>query len=344
MTVVKIDGSYGEGGGQILRTAIALSCVTGIPVEVMNIRANRPKPGLAMQHMKGIEAAKLMSSAEVKGLRKGSTKVLFKPGRVRGGKFKIDIGTAGSISLILQVLIPVAMSADKESEVTVTGGTDVKWSPPVDYLKYVTLEAVEKMGGKVELKVLERGYYPEGGGRVFAKIEPTKLSAVEFRDIELGSVEVWGISHCSNLPKHVAERQARSAVDTLLKEGVRTGVERVRIEVRKSLSTGSGITLWCNAPIGGSALGEKGKRAEVVGKEAAEALLRGLKVKAGVDEWAGDQLMVFAALASGITRYKVSRVTKHQISNAYVINKFFEDCVKIDKKEGVIEVRGTGVL
>jgi len=340
--VVKIDGSYGEGGGQILRTAVALSCITGIPVEVVNIRANRPRPGLAMQHMKGIEAAKLLSSAEVEGLKKGSTRILFKPGRVRGGKLRVDIGTAGSISLVLQVLIPVAMSAEKETELTITGGTDVKWSPPVDYLKHVTLKAVERMGGVSELRVLERGYYPEGGGKVFARIEPSKLSAVVFEEVEKGEVEVRGISHCSNLPRHVAERQARSAVSVLSKYVKKVG--DVEVEVRRGRSTGSGITLWCNAPIGGSALGEKGKRAEIVGEEAAKALLRGLEAKAGVDEWAGDQLMVFAALARGVTRYRVSRVTKHQISNAYVINCFFEDCVSIDERERVVEVRGSGIL
>jgi len=340
--IVKIDGSYGEGGGQILRTAVALSCITGIPVEVVNIRANRPKPGLAMQHMKGIEAAKLLSSAEVEGLKKGSTRILFKPGRVRGGKLRVDIGTAGSISLVLQVLIPVAMSAEKETELTITGGTDVKWSPPVDYLKHVTLKAVERMGGVSELRVLERGYYPEGGGKVFARIEPSKLSAVVFEEVEKGEVEVRGISHCSNLPRHVAERQARSAVGVLSKYVKRVG--DVEVEVRRGRSTGSGITLWCNAPIGGSALGEKGKRAEVVGEEAAKALLRGLEARAGVDKWAGDQLMVFAALARGVTRYRVSRVTKHQISNAYVINSFFEECVSIDEGERVVEVRGSGVM
>ncbi len=344
--VVKIDGSYGEGGGQILRTAIALSCVTGIAVEVDKIRANRPRPGLAMQHMKGIEAAKLMSSAEVEGLRKGSTRVLFKPGKVRGGKFRVDIGTAGSISLVLQVLIPIAMSADRESEITVTGGTDVKWSPPVDYLKNVTLKAVERMGGRADVEVVRRGYYPEGGGRVTAVIEPSGLHAVEFEVVRRARVK--GISHCSNLPRHVAERQAKSAAERLSEGKAECSVELdgvdVEIEVSRGKSTGSGITLWCDSPVGGSALGEKGKRAEIVGREAAEALLRGLKAEAAVDEWAGDQLMVFAALAKGVTRYTVSRVTKHQISNAYVINKFFDGCVKIDEDRRFIAVKGAGIL
>ncbi len=334
--MISIDGSFGEGGGQILRTAIALSCVTGVDVEVFNIRANRPKPGLAMQHMKGIEAAKLMSNADVEGLKKGSTRVVFRPRKLKAGKYRIDVGTAGSVSLVLQVLIPVAMKAG-ECEITVTGGTDVKWAPPVDYLRNVTLRAVAEMGGKTELKLIRRGYYPKGGGKVIAKTERSELRGVEFEAREVKKVS--GISHCSNLPLHVAERQANSAEELIEKRGLKAEVE---VECRRDPSTGSGITLWCDSRfVGGSALGEKGKRAEVVGKEAAESLLKGLNGNA-LDEWVGDQIMIFAALARGVTVYTVSEVTKHQISNAYVINSFFENCVEIDGKK--IKITGQGIL
>lgn len=337
--LVRIDGSFGEGGGQILRTAVALSCVTGIPVEITNIRANRPNPGLAMQHLAGIKTAGLLSNAKVEGLRKGSTKILFKPGKVRGGEFKVDVGTAGSISLILQVLIPTAMVAENSVTLTVIGGTDVRWSPPVDYLKNVTLRGVKEMGGSVEVSILQRGYYPKGGGKVIAKIEPSKLKGLNFKAEK--SERVRGVSHCSNLPKHVAERQATSAKNELESIGIKTLVE---IETWTSRSTGSGITLWCEKNlIGGSSIGEKRKKAEIVGKEAAKQLIFGLNSGAALDEWVGDQLMIFAVLAKGKTSYTVSKITKHQVSNVYVINKFF-DCVTINESKRQIDIKGMNLL
>ncbi len=332
--MIKIDGSYGEGGGQILRTAIALSCITGEAVEVYNIRANRPKPGLAMQHVKGIEAAREIANAKVEGLKKGSTKITFFPGKVKGKQLKIDVGTAGSVTLILQVISPISMVADREVEVFIKGGTDVNWSPPVDYMKNVTFYGLKKMGGKAELLVLERGYYPKGGGKVRAFFEPSKLLGLEFKPEKVKVVK--GVSHCQNLPAHVAERQAKSAKELLPFE------TEIEIEVRKGISTGSGITLWCGL-IGGSSLGEKGKKAEVVGREAANRFLEGVNSKAALDEWVGDQIMVFASIASGVTKYTVSKVTMHQISNAYVINKFFDNCVKIDEEKREILIRGAGI-
>ncbi len=338
---VKIDGSFGEGGGQILRTAIALSCITGIPVEVYNIRANRPRPGLSMQHLKGIEAAKLLSNAEVKGLKIGSTKIFFAPKEIRGGDYRIDIKTAGSISLVLQVLIPVGMAAESPVTLTVTGGTDVRWSPPVDYLKNVTLRGVREMGGKADLRLVQRGYYPEGGGIVSVRVEPSKLKGRIFEAKKVR--EIRGVSHCSNLPEHVAKRQAASAKNRL--EELQEVSVNIDVEVWKSVSTGSGITLWCDSILaGGSSLGEKGKRAEVVGREAADQIIYSVKSGAALDEWAGDQMMVFAALAGGKTAYTVSKVTRHQISNAYVINSFFDGCVNVDEENRKIEVRGLDLL
>jgi len=338
---VRIDGSFGEGGGQILRTAIALSCITGIPIEVYNIRANRPRPGLGMQHLKGVEAAKILSNAEVKGLKIGSTKVFFAPRDIRGGDYRIDIKTAGSISLVLHVLIPVGMAAESPVTLRVTGGTDVKWSPPVDYLKNVTLRGVESMGGTVDLRLVQRGYYPQGGGIVTVRVEPSKLRGVSFKAEKVR--EIKGVSHCSNLPKHVAERQAVSAKNRL-KELQEVSVN-IDLEICKSVSTGSGITLWCdNVLAGGSSLGEKGKRAEVVGKEAADQILYSVRSGAALDEWIGDQIMVFATLAKGKTAYIVSKVTKHQISNAYVINCFFDGCVTVDERSKKIEIRGLDLL
>lgn len=332
--VLKIDGSFGEGGGQILRTAIALSCVTGKVVEVYNIRANRPNPGLAAQHLKGIEVAKLVSGAEVEGLRLGSTRVVFKPRKIEGGNYRIDIGTAGSVTLILQTILLPSLFAEKESSFEIVGGTDVSWSPPIDYFRFVTMRALRELGAKVEVELIKRGYYPKGGGKIKVKVEPSKLKGKDFEKVK---EDVRGISHCQNLPKQVAERQAEAARKFLEKKKL---VANINLEVSEGLSTGSGITLW-SAYKGGSSLGERGKRAEIVGEEAAKNFLDEYLDDSVFDSYLADQVMAFAALASGSTSYSTSKITLHQISNAFVINKFIEGSVLIDEKNKIIKIKST---
>ncbi len=334
--MIRIDGSYGEGGGQILRTAVALACITGKEVEVYNIRANRPKPGLAMQHLKGIEAAKLISEAEVEGLKLGSTRIVFKPKSLKGGNFRIDIGTAGSVTLILQTILLPLLASERKSVVEIRGGTDVKWSPPVDYVKNVTFKALRELGANVDIDLIARGYYPKGGGKVVVKINPSKLKGVEFKEGHCDVVR--GVSHCQNLPRNVAERQARSAKKILELEGYKAEID---IEVRKGASIGSGITLWCGYK-GGSALGEKGKRAEKVGEECAYEILNELKSDAVFDRHLADQIMPFSAVASGETSYTTSEITLHQKSNAYVINTFLGDVVSFDGNK--VRIKGVGIL
>ncbi len=332
--MIRIDGSYGEGGGQILRTAIALSCVIGKPVEVYNIRANRPKPGLAAQHLKGIEAACSISGASVEGLRIGSTRIVFRPRRLRGGNFRIDIGTAGSVTLILQTILLPSLFAERESFFEIIGGTDVAWSPPIDYFRFVTLRGLREIGCNVSVELVKRGYYPKGGGKIRVHVHPNELRGKSFEKIV---EDVVGISHCQNLPPHVAERQARAAKQWLLERGIEV---EIRTEILKGISTGSGITLWSGYKGGGS-LGERGKPAEVVGKEAAEKFYREFSSDAAVDSHLADQLMTFAAVAKGITSYTTTEITLHQKSNAYVINAFLgERTVEIDENMRLIKIRG----
>lgn len=336
--MIRIDGSYGEGGGQILRTAISLSCLTGEAVEVYNIRANRPKPGLAAQHLKGIEAAKLISHAEVEGLKIGSTRVIFRPGTLRGGEFRIDIGTAGSVTLILQTVLLPSLAAEKETFFHITGGTDVNWSPPIDYVRNVTFRALREMGVQVGVDLVARGYYPKGGGRVTVRISPSKLRGVEYQRID---ERIGGVSHCSNLPAHITRRQAESAANFLKAHGYEV---EIKTEIRKDFSTGSGITLWSGYK-GGSALGEKGKRAETVGEEAARMLVNELRTKAAFDSHLADQIMPFAAVAKGVTEYSTSRITMHQRSNVYVIQEFLGDVVEMSETEvPVVRITGRSVV
>ncbi|GAB6136182.1 RNA 3'-terminal phosphate cyclase [Thermococcus prieurii] len=331
MEWVEIDGSYGEGGGQILRTAVALSVITGKPVRIHRIRANRPNPGLRPQHLHGILALKELSNARVKGAKVGSTVLEFVPGRAEPKHIKVPIKTAGSITLVLQALLPAMAFVRGSFEVT--GGTDVPWSPPVDYLRNITLFALEKMGLRAEIELKRRGHYPKGGGLVLGRVERWEerkpLVALEWRKIE----RFAGISHATNLPAHVAERQAKSAEEKLRSlYSVPVEIER---EVSRSLGPGSGIVVWAETDslrLAGDALGKRGKPAEVVGREAAEELIEQLTPRKAVDRFLGDQLIPFLAFAGG--EIGVAEITNHLVTNVWVVERFLGKTFEVEGEIG----------
>ena len=314
--MIRIDGSYGEGGGQIIRTAVALSAVTGTEVTISNIRSNRPKPGLKAQHMSAIRTAADMTGARISGLKSGSTELTFSPRDISGGHYNIDIGTAGSITLLLQCLMPVASAAQEPVSLDITGGTDVAWSPPIDYMAHVLLPVLASMGLKCNIKLQRRGYYPRGGGRVTAIIQPSALQAVEL-DKEKEPCTVSGISHSSNLPPHVMQRQADAATAALEKAGYSSSIDTW---AANSPSTGSGITLWCGHA-GGSALGKRGLPAEKVGKAAAGEIITELGSWAAVDVHLADQLIPYMGLARGGS-FTVGEVSGHAKTNIWVVEQF----------------------
>ena len=350
--LIEIDGSYGEGGGQILRTAIALSAVTGKPVKVYNIRAKRPKPGLQAQHLTGVKAVAMITKADVKGLQIGSMEVVFHPKVIQPGKYTFDVGTAGSISLVLQSLLPALAFAPAPVELEITGGTDVSWSPPIDYMRNVFIPMVGKMGYRIDMKTLRRGHYPKGGGKVVVRAEPVeRLKPVEL--IEQGSViKISGISHCVRLPKHVASRQAMAAKQVLQAKGfkdVELLEEYYPPEKDPHLGPGSGIVLWAhtsaNTIIGADALGSPGKPAEKVGEEAATKLIEEISSGAAVDSHMGDMLIPYIALASGFSKIKVSKLTLHAQTAIAVVEKFLDVSFKVDgelEKTSTISVCGVG--
>ncbi len=332
--MIEIDGSFGEGGGQILRTAIALAAITGKEVELSNIRANRPKPGLAAQHLHAVKAVARLSSGKIEGLELRSPRLKFSPGALKGFEGEIDIGTAGSITLLLQCLIPVALFADGETKVKIKGGTDVKWSPPIDFYTDVFLKAIREMGCEVQISMKRRGYYPKGGGLVEVRIVPSHhLNGFDLLKKE-GEEIINGISHSCGLPAHVVERQAKTAervlnaYDTEIKTEIENGGER---------TTGSGITLWRGYK-SGSALGERGKRAELVGEEAAKNIIKELESASTVDVHLADQLIPYIALADGKSEIKVREVTKHLETNVYVTKKFLDVEFGVEKEEKEGEV------
>jgi RNA 3'-terminal phosphate cyclase (ATP) len=338
-TMIEIDGTYGEGGGQIIRTAIALAAVTGTEVEIKNIRANRPNSGLAAQHLHAVKAVEKLSGGRTEGLELRSSRLKFAHGALKGFEGEIDIGTAGSITLLLQCLIPVALFADEPTRVSIKGGTDVKWSPPIDFYTEVFLKAIHEMGCDTHLDVKRRGYYPKGGGLVETRMAP--LYSHQLKGIVLLKSEregiVNGVSHSCGLPAHVAERQAKAAERILNENGYDTEI-KTEIENGGGRTTGCGITLWRGYK-SGSALGERGKRAELVGEEAAQNIIKELESVSTVDVHLADQLIPYIALADRKSEMKVREITKHLETNMYVTKKFL-DVEFVIEKEGEVFVIG----
>lgn len=329
--MIEIDGSFGEGGGQVVRTAVALSAVTGKAVKLKNVRKNRPKPGLKAQHLRSLETAAKICNARISGLALGSTELCFFPVEIEGNDCRIDIGTAGSIPLLLQGLMPALPFAKEELTLKVRGGTDVAWSPSIDYLQHVTLKALRKMGYVSELDLHERGYYPKGGGKVKASFKPCKLRGFHFQKEEEETVQ--GFSHSSNLPPHVVERQAEAAKVRLLEAGF---ASEIKIESSKYFSTGSGISLWTGF-YGGNCLGKPGLPAEKVGRKAAEEILLELKSDASVDIHLADQLIPYMALA-GDSSYTVRELSLHTKTNIWVTEQFLDVEFRVNKTEKGFEV------
>ena len=309
MDLLTIDGSIGEGGGQILRTAIAMSAILGKGVRIVNIRKSRPKPGLAVQHVKSIELARDMADASVKGLFTGSTEVEFIPGTIEGGDYSLDMTTAGSITLALQSVLPIAAYAPDPVNLDIIGGTDVKWSPPYDYFENVTLPALRFTGFSATSLLLTRGFYPAGNGHVKVHVKPASLHGFEL--IEPRGDVISGVSASSRLPPHVAMRQSKAASECLATLGYKTGA--IRTDIRNDISTGSSITLF-KGFMGGSALGERGVPAEKVGRDAATKLAGELKTGAAVDAHLADQLVIYMALADGNSGFTASNVTDHTLT------------------------------
>ncbi len=333
--MIEIDGSLGEGGGSIVRISTALSALTSRPFHIHNIRAKRPKIGLAAQHFNSVKSVAQISNANTSGLQIGSSNLEFLPGELDGGNFHIDVKTAGSIGLILQSFMIIAPFASKPSKIQITGGTDIRWAPSVDYIKHVTLPVLQKMGYKANIDLIKRGHYPKGGGEVKAEIFPLKkLNSINILKSEIDSIK--GISHASNLPIHVAQRQASSA-EKILKE---TGYDiEIKIEhIFNNLGPGSGIVLWAqgNTRLGGSDIGKPGKPAEIVGKNAAKNLLFDLKTNSALDEHMGDQIIPYMAIA-GNSKFKASKLTLHTMTNLNIVEKFLDKKFEVTHNGNILD-------
>jgi RNA 3'-terminal phosphate cyclase (ATP) len=342
-----------EGGGQIVRTSLALAALTGKDVQVSKIRDKRPNPGLQAQHVTAAKALAAICNAHTQGLFAGSRKLTFMPRSHVSGRFSFDVGTAGSIPLILQALMPSAAYAPDRVDLDLTGGTDVRWSPTIDYVRLVVLPALQLMGYKATLNVHRRGHYPKGGGRVTVSIEPCRaLKSISW--LERGQFSgVEGISHCVKLPSHVAQRQAVAAKEKLGSRGVSDvsiAIETYPPDRDPHIAPGSGITLVMKSSsgsiIGADSIGERGKPAERVGEEAAIKLLSEIESRAPIDRHLGDILIPYMAVAEGRSEIFVSEITMHTLTNIKVAE--IVAGVKFDlqgklQAPGKVSVQGIGL-
>ena len=338
-SLLELDGSFGEGGGQILRTSLALSLLTGRGFHLRNVRAGRPKPGLQPQHLQSVRAASMIGKAQTRGASRGSSDLVFEPGPVTPGHYRFDIGTAGATGLVLHtVYLPLALCDTGPSEVTLVGGTHVRTSPSFHFLDVTWRRYLAACGLDVSLKLVRPGFYPRGGGEVRAFIQP----CAGVRNLTLrehGPLRATGFSAVAGLPEAIARRQARRARFRLEQHEIEVELEEQTWEggpgtvVGIELNTAPAPTLFF-------AIGERGKPAERVADEAADQVLAYLAAAPNlVDAHSADQLVLPLALAAGPSEYRVAEVTRHLTTNIDVIRHFLDRKIEWEGEEG-----GPGVV
>jgi len=323
--MIEIDGSHGEGGGQIIRTSLTLSAITKKSVHIFNIRANRSNPGLQMQHLTSAKAVRSICRGTLTGAELGSRELTFEPGEIIGGRYDFNIGTAGSTSLVAQTVIPIAIMAAKPSEITIQGGTHVMKSPSYDYLDKVFVPAINTMGAKVKIKMRRSGYYPRGGGEILVEVEPSKLAGNT--DWRTTDSDVSVLIRLSNLQMQIAMHEKKIFVEK--------NIERIRVIQEQALDPGNAILAWKGFH-GAYSLGEKSKRAELVAKEALDEILT--TENFDVDRHLADQLLIYTMLAEGKTSFTTTEINKHLKTNAEIAYKFIDRKIEInnEKKKAIV--------
>lgn len=324
--MIEIDASYGEGGGQIFRTALSLSALLEQDVKLSNIRANRPKPGLQPQHLTALQTIAQLCNAKIEGNFLGSQNVSFFPKKISQAQLTVNIGTAGSTALLVQTILPVAML--KETRLRVFGGTDVPFAPPIYFLQEELFPKLRAMNAFFELNLIQHGYYPKGNGRISFGSREAKFPLKAIKLNELGNLQfIRCYSHSSGLPRDVSLTQAKT-FQKLVESQIETVFdydEQIEADSNRKESIGSGIISFAffdsKAVLSGSALGEKSKSSEFIGKECSDSLISEIKTGMPCDIHLADQLIPFMALAKGKSEIHATKLTQHALSNIYVTEK-----------------------
>ncbi len=334
--MLEIDGSQGEGGGQVLRTSLSMAVLTKRPFRLTNIRAGRSKPGLRPQHLTAVHAAAAVSAAQVKGAALNSQTLEFQPQSApRGGEYRFDVsdaaqgGSAGAVTLILQAIMWPLLFADGAARIVLLGGTHVPFSPPFHYLSEVALPAFARLGARVEISLQDWGWYPVGGGQVTAVIHPTThLQATDFAPTP--ARHVHGLAAVTNLPAHIPQRMARRAHNLLVDAGLQPSIHPLRETGR---GPGAGIMLWV-AGGGATSLGRKGLPADKVAETAVAHIRSFMDNKVAVDQYLADQLLIPLALANGRSSFTTAAITQHTLTNAALLRRWLDVEIQIDGAEG----------
>lgn len=343
-----IDGSYGEGGGQILRTSLTLAAIQARPVRIQNIRAKRKTPGLAAQHLTAVRAAATICRATVRGDYLGSTELVFIPETTPlPGVYEFDVsqaregGSAGAATLVLQtVLVPLAL-ASADSLVSVKGGTHVSWSPPFHYLNQVYLPMLGRLGLQAKAQLPAWGWHPAGGGEISVEIQGRPSGETEAKVwVERGPLkQISGVAVAASLPAHIAQRMRDCAVNLLSRAGLSPHtIEPQRV---RSISPGAGIFLvaeYETGLAGFSALGHKGKASERVAEEAVEALVGFHQSGTAFDEHLADQLIMPIAASGFTATYSAEKISLHTLTNLWVVEQFLGPITEVNQQEKIIRL------
>ncbi len=338
--MIAIDGSYGEGGGQIVRTSLALSLITGKPFSISNIRAGRKKPGLMRQHLTAASAAAEIGGAKLTGADIGSKAFAFEPSAIRPGKYRFAIGSAGSCTLVLQTILPALVVADGPSEIFLEGGTHNPCAPPFDFLEKAFIPLLNRMGAKVEA-VLERpGFYPAGGGKFRVSVEPAKRLAGLTLVERGGVIRRKARAAVSNLPVRIARRELKTVAEKL-------GWDRdclEAVEVENALGPGNVLAVEIeseNVTEVFTGFGEKGVPAEKVAERTAKQVREYLASGAPVGKYLADQLLIPLAMA-GKGVFRTLAPTRHTLTNAEIVKKFLDVDIRINELESNVWEIETG--
>ncbi|MBA4065883.1 MAG: RNA 3'-phosphate cyclase [Isosphaera sp.] len=333
--MVEIDGSEGEGGGQVLRSALALSVLTGRPFKLTNIRARRSRPGLQPQHVMCVRAAGAVSGASYKGAANGSAVLYFEPGPVKPGPYHFRIGTAGSTALVLHtVYLPLALRGATPSEVTVTGGTHNQHAPCYHFLQTTWAAHLRRAGLTVDLEMVRPGFYPRGDGEVRAVVRPcSRVHGVTLTACpELTTA--GGFSAVAGLPESVAKRQARRLANRMKAEGVEPHIPLERWEAANPGTVAAVVFRQAPVPPLFFGLGERGKPAEAVADDAADEAVRFRASGCPVDPHSADQLLLPLVFSPDASTFRTSEVTRHLTTNIATVRKFVDRDIELDGAEG----------
>ncbi|SNZ04026.1 RNA 3'-terminal phosphate cyclase (ATP) [Natronoarchaeum philippinense] len=334
--MIELDGA--DGGGQIVRSALSLAALAGESVRIENVRGARDDPGLKHQHLAAVELLAAVCDADVEGADLGAETLTFEPDSPSGGRYEVDVGTAGSVTLVLDAVLPLAAAIDGPLAVTIRGGTDVKWSPPIDAVRNVKLPLLRRHDVQAALDVDRRGFYPAGGGAATLSMAPSTPTQIQLTDRgERRGVRIYSVASADLADAEVAERQARGAA-AALPDGVDV-IERSATYADAD-STGTALTFradYENALAGADALGERGKPAERVGEDAVRSFRTFEESAAVVDRHLADQLLVWLALAGG--EIAIPEVTDHVESSIELLGEFGVDAEIESGAEGAAAAR-----